>query len=116
MEKTNWKFPGDPAALELLKRVGRGDKKIKAGGLRGSSRALLVSLIAEATARPVVIVCPTPEQARSYCRDLAVFGARGRFLLPPWEILSRDVFLASAGHRDRPHRPAGKTPERGAPG
>ena len=92
MEKTKWRFPGDPAVAELLKRVDRGDKKIKAGGLRGSSRALLVSLIAEATARPVVIVCPTPEQARSYCRDLAVFGSGAVSYCPPWEILSRDVF------------------------
>ncbi len=93
MAHTNWRFPEDPAAVELLERIGRGDKKIKAGGLRGSSKALLLSLIAEATGRPLVIVSSTPEQAKNYCRDLSRFSGKGVHCCPPWEILSRDVFL-----------------------
>ncbi len=93
MAHTKWRFPEDPAAAELLERIDRGDKNIRAGGLRGSSRALLLSLIAETTNRPLVIVSPTPEQAKSCCRDLSRFSGKGVNCCPPWEILSRDVFL-----------------------
>jgi transcription-repair coupling factor (superfamily II helicase) len=93
MAQTNWRFPEDAAALELLERIGRGDKKIKAAGLRGSSKALLLSLIAEATGRPLLIVSPAAEQAKCYCRDISRFSGKAVYCCPPWEILSRDVFL-----------------------
>lgn len=93
MVHTKWRFPEDPAAIELLERIGRGDKKIKAGGLRGSSKALVLALIAEATGRPLVIVSSTPDMAKQYCRDITRFSGSGVHCCPPWEILSRDVFL-----------------------
>jgi transcription-repair coupling factor (superfamily II helicase) len=65
-------------------------------GLQGGARAYVLSLIAQASRRPLMIVSPTPTEAENLYDDLAFFLAEVRslppfrkrlHLLPSWEVL-----------------------------
>ncbi len=98
----------DPALHEVLERIQKGEGHLRLGGLRGSSKPLLISILSKILERPLLVVSATPEEARDLCRDIGFFRGNGTSLFPARDILDagvlaprRDVELrrAEALHR-----------------
>jgi transcription-repair coupling factor (superfamily II helicase) len=98
----------DPALHEVLERIQKGEGHLRLGGLRGSSKSLLLSILSKILERPLLVVSATPEEALDLCRDIGFFRGNGTTLFPAWDILDagvlaprRDVELrrAEALHR-----------------
>ena len=76
-------YLSDPSLHTLVERVLKGEVCTKVGGLHGSAQSLVVSILNNAVDRPVVLVCPSQEEAEAYVRDLTFFlGEERVFLLP----------------------------------
>jgi transcription-repair coupling factor (superfamily II helicase) len=89
-EKKN--FPGDPEFRSLFERIGQGETKIRVGGLKGSARALFLSLLFRKQRRTVIVVTPGEKDAETLSGDISFFlGADQVLLYPPWDIRSADV-------------------------
>ena len=72
----------------------KGEKRV--GGLKGAARGYLLSLLAEETRRPIVVVSPTPREAEALCQDLSFFlqdadgnapFERRLHFFPSWDVL-----------------------------
>ncbi|MFH1912048.1 MAG: transcription-repair coupling factor [Pseudomonadota bacterium] len=87
------KNPGDPALRELLERFSRGEERIAVGGLEGAARAFLIALLFRHLRRPLIVIGPTEKEAAASFRDISFFlGDEQIFLLPPWDLLTTDMF------------------------
>ncbi len=87
------KKPGDPVLRELVERIGRGEERVRIGGLEGAGRAFLASLLFRYLARTLVVVVPDDREAGVWFRDLRFFFGNGQaVLLPPWDLLTTDMF------------------------
>jgi transcription-repair coupling factor (superfamily II helicase) len=87
------KKPGDPTVRELLERIASGEKRIVVGGLEGSARAFLYSLLFRYLTRPLVVIVPSEKEAETCLRDLTFFlGNERAILLPSWDLLTADMF------------------------
>src|SRR5262245_41558508 len=78
----------------LLAAENRGEKKIY--GLKGGARPYLLSLLAEYSGTPLLVISPTEREAENLYQDLAFFLGQGEertpletrlHLFPSWEIL-----------------------------
>ncbi len=86
--------PGGGALTRAAALLGQG-RRARVGGLRGSAPAWALARLWGEGARPVLAVCPTPEQALSLYEDLREFlgedagllspERRSLFHLPAWE-------------------------------
>jgi len=87
------KDPADPAFRDLLDRCRSGEGPITVGGLEGSARALVLSLLFAHLGRPLVVVSPTEKEAGALQRDLTFFlGEEPVLGFPPWDLLTTDMF------------------------
>ena len=85
-------FPSNSTMGILLARL-RGDAEITLGGLNGSSRSLLASLLLPSQPNSLVAVLPTEKEARDFYRDCLVFSDEADVLLyPAWNMLTADFF------------------------
>ncbi len=95
-------FPGDPEFRSLFQRIARGEDNIRVGGLKGSARALFLSLLFTNLDRTLIVVSPGERDAEALAGNLSYFlGSERGLLYPPWDIRSadllafqRDVYLA----------------------
>ena len=78
----------------LVREKWQGEKRVY--GLKGGARAYLLSLIAQRSRQPILIIAPTPPEAERLFFDLAFFLGEERDLsplekrlhfFPSWEIL-----------------------------
>ena len=78
----------------LLAAENRGEKKIY--GLKGGARPYLLSLLAEYSGAPLLVISPTEREAENLYQDMAFFLGQGEertpletrlHLFPSWEIL-----------------------------
>ncbi len=81
----------DPAFREVHDRIRKGEDHVKLGGLRGSSRSLLLCILSKVLERTLLIVSPTSEEAVDLYRDIAFFCGNGTTLFPAWDFLAADV-------------------------
>ena len=68
-------------------------KSIGVTGLKGSSKAYLLSLWRETGTGPLLVIVPSIQKAESLAEDLRFFSAGGNvtsLLFPPWETLPYD--------------------------
>jgi len=74
--------------------VSRGEKKIRIGGLYGTAKSLLISIIfRRINNKPVVVVVPTEKEAKDTCQDISFFLGEDKVsLYPPWDTISVDLF------------------------
>jgi len=87
------KKPSDPSVRELLERIALEEKRITVGGLEGSARAFLLSLLFRHLRRTIVVIVPTDKEAEGAFRDISFFlGNDQAVLLPPWDLLTTDMF------------------------
>ncbi|MCE5281525.1 MAG: hypothetical protein LLG93_05420, partial [Deltaproteobacteria bacterium] len=87
------KDPADPAFRDLLDRCRRGEGPVTVGGLEGSARALVLSLLFVRLGRPFVVISPTEKEAGALQRDLTFFLGEEQVLgFPPWDLLTTDMF------------------------
>ena len=63
--------------LPFLNSITNGTKKLALGGLWGSSKAYLISLIEKESLRPCLIVTPSQKQAEEFYEDLTCFQRMG---------------------------------------
>ena len=85
--------PSDPSIRELLEKITLGEGKITIAGLNGAARAFLLSLLFRHLRRTLIVIVPTEKEADSLYRDISFFlGNDGSVLLPPWDLLTTDMF------------------------
>ncbi|PIP07673.1 MAG: transcription-repair coupling factor [Syntrophobacterales bacterium CG_4_8_14_3_um_filter_49_14] len=83
----------DPAFHALFDMVSRGEKKIKIGGLYGTAKSLLLSIIFRRINKLLVVVVPTEKEAKDTCQDISFFLGEDKVsLYPPWDTISLDLF------------------------
>ncbi|MBN2283735.1 MAG: transcription-repair coupling factor [Deltaproteobacteria bacterium] len=94
-------FP-DPSLRALIDEVRRGARHIAAGGLHGAARPLIAALLSEAVSRPLVVVCPSPDEAARFHGDLSSFLPGGgvhlyssREALCPEDVIVHDRELSA---------------------
>ena len=87
------KTPTDPVLRDLLERFARDEEPLRIGGLEGSARSFILSLLFRYLHRTFAVVVPTEKEAEACLRDMAFFlGADQAYLLPPWDLLTTDMF------------------------
>ena len=87
------KHPTDPVLRDLLERFARGEDPLRVGGLEGSARNFILSLLFGHLHRTLAVVTPTEKEAETCLRDLSFFlGEDQALLLPPWDLLTTDMF------------------------
>ena len=87
----------DPAFGRLDELIGRGEKKLRIGGLQQASKAFLLSLLFQRLAKPLVVVSPTESEARTLYQDLTFFlGKEQVFLYPAWDVRATEMFTFQA--------------------
>jgi len=79
-----------PPFLDLLKRLEPQGAAVRAGGLTGSSRSLVLSTLVPLLGRGVVVVASDPVKARDIAADLDHFGTGRVVFYPEDEILPYD--------------------------
>ena len=85
-------FPTN-STLGVLRERLRTEAAITLGGLNGSSRSLLASLLFASQTRSLVAVLPTEKEARDFSRDCLVFSGEPDVLhFPAWNMLTADFF------------------------
>ncbi len=84
---------------DLIEALERASGPVRAGGLRGSSRALVLARMIREAPRPCVVLTPTLSEARRFAREVEFFlGSRGGpaqahprdarvVVFPAWETL-----------------------------
>ncbi len=83
----------DRSLTFLLDALSRGERRILAGGLHGSAKAFLLSILFQKTAKTLIVVASTEGEARSWRRDLSFFLGKDRvFFYPPYDVRSADLF------------------------
>jgi transcription-repair coupling factor (superfamily II helicase) len=70
-------------------------------GVSGSSCALLAAALADKSDTPLVVVCPTPDDADDFLDDFALFSRLTPDRLPALEVLSGDRVLLDDVFGDR---------------
>jgi transcription-repair coupling factor (superfamily II helicase) len=84
---SNWQ-----AFQELATKFADGEVCLRAGGLSGSARALVVAELRRAQPRPMLVVVATLGDAHRWAQDLRFFGA------PAFEFPEREPRLWKGGH------------------
>ena len=83
----------DPNFHVLFDSLSRGERKIRVGGLYGSAKSLLISLIFRHIDRSLLVVSPTEREAKDTYQNISFFlGDDKVFLYPSWDIISLDLF------------------------
>ncbi|HIG10847.1 MAG TPA: transcription-repair coupling factor [Planctomycetes bacterium] len=82
------------APFESLLAAMAGEENVQAGGLWGSAQALCLAGLFARTQEPLVVICSTETEARSFAEDLEASGAE-----PSW-LPARESFSASGAHAD----------------
>ena len=100
------KKPSDPSVRELLEKIALGGKRITVGGLEGSSRAFLLSLLFRHLRRTLIVIVSTEKEAEGAFRDIFLLlgNDKALFTAPLGSPDDRHVCL-SAG--DGAHPPGG---------
>jgi len=87
----------DPAFRRLEELIGRGEKKLRIGGLQQASKAFLLAHLFQRLAKPLVVISPTESEARTLYQDLAFFlGKEQIFLYPAWDVRATEMFTFQA--------------------
>jgi len=82
-----------PDLHALLNKISRRERKIRIGGLCGSAKSLLISIISRHINRPLLVVSPTEKEAKDTCLNISFFlGDDKVFLYPSWDVISLDMF------------------------
>ena len=91
---------GMKVALEkLLSKLEKKEHNLHLGGLRGSSKSLLVSQLPPFNPSPIIVVADSFERAEQLQEDLTFFsGAEGLYFFPHWDTLPYDNFSPPPGH------------------
>ena len=77
----------------MLRERLRSETKTTLGGLHGSSRSLLASLLFASQNESLIAVSGTEKDARDFYRDCRVFSNQTDVLhYPAWDILTADFF------------------------
>jgi transcription-repair coupling factor (superfamily II helicase) len=84
------RISGLPEFGELARRLGGSPTAVKAYGLSGSSRSLLLASLIPRTDRRAVVIATDPLAARDIVSDLEFFGTEGVVFYPEDEILPYD--------------------------
>ena len=83
---------------KVLRKLRNPGQNLYLGGLRGSSKALLIAQLPRLNARPVIVVTESFERAEQLQEDLTFFSdAEGLYFFPHWDTLPYDNF---SPHRD----------------
>ncbi len=86
------------ALKKFLGNLPNQSQNLYLGGLRGSSKSLLVSQLPRFNGRPVIVVADSFERAEQLQEDLHFFsGGEGLYFFPHWDTLPYDNF---SPHRD----------------
>ncbi|MGA2192271.1 MAG: transcription-repair coupling factor [Nitrospirota bacterium] len=95
-----------PVFGKAVLAAGRGEEKIRISGLWGSSKALFLwELASTRQERPLLVISPSPKEAKSLCADYnflsAGLGGQGgeaarAVFYPPWDVLPYDVIEPDA--------------------
>jgi len=80
------------AFVDLAKRFAEGDVRLRAGGLAGSARALVVAELLQSHPRPLLVVVASLADAHRFTQDLRFFGAAA------FEFPEREPQLWKGGH------------------
>jgi len=82
----------DPSLSAFIDKISQGEKYITASGLHGSSKSLILSILARSVKKTLLIISPGIEEAKDVCLDLSFFlGEENVFLLPPLDMTSQDI-------------------------
>src|SRR5512138_2938431 len=86
----------------LVAALGEGGTRVRAEGLRGSSRAYLLARVLSALRRPALVLTSTLAEARTFAAELSFFTGADRepftspenlkvALFPPWDASPFEV-------------------------
>jgi len=85
--------PGEGFPLSpLIQWAKEGSPEVHLVGLKGSSKALILSLLALASGLPLLVIAPRPDDAEAFLEALRFFTPREKETLafPPWETTPYD--------------------------
>lgn len=86
------------ALKKITSKLAKREQDLHLGGLRGSSKSLLVSQLPPFNPSPIIVVADSFERAEQLQEDLTFFsGADGLYFFPHWDTLPYDDF---SPHRD----------------